>query len=112
MKLAELDCQPCHGQATAANEQEIQTALADLPGWHLDSNQQMPTIVKLFRFKKYSAAAEFTQKVAALADAQGHHPQIVLEWGQVTVRWWTHTLKGLHLNDFICAAKTDKLYLS
>ena len=51
----------------------------------------------------------FTNKVAALAEKEDHHPEITLEWGKVTVIWWSHKIKGLHKNDFICAAKTDDL---
>jgi 4a-hydroxytetrahydrobiopterin dehydratase len=45
-----------------------------------------------------------------LAEAEDHHPAIVTEWGRVTVTWWTHKIRGLHRNDFIMAAKTDRLY--
>ena len=46
-----------------------------------------------------------------MADQEDHHPQIILEWGKVSVLWWSHKIQGLHQNDFICAAKTDSLYL-
>ena len=49
-------------------------------------------------------------RVAVLADNEDHHPTITLEWGKVSVLWWSHKIKGLHRNDFICAAKTDNLY--
>jgi len=52
----------------------------------------------------------FTVQVGELAEAEGHHPVIVTEWGRVTVTWWTHKIKGLHHNDFIMAAKTSQLY--
>ena len=52
----------------------------------------------------------FTNKVAKLAEEEDHHPEIVLEWGNVTVSWWSHKIKGLHKNDFICASKTDDLF--
>ena len=55
-------------------------------------------------------ALNFTNQVGALAEEEGHHPAILTEWGQVTVTWWTHKIKGLHSNDFIMAAKTDKSY--
>jgi 4a-hydroxytetrahydrobiopterin dehydratase len=54
----------------------------------------------------------FTNAVAELAEAEGHHPKLILEWGLVYVSWWTHKINGLHKNDFICAAKTDLLYQS
>jgi 4a-hydroxytetrahydrobiopterin dehydratase len=55
-------------------------------------------------------ALDFTNRVGELAEQQGHHPAIITEWGKVTVTWWTHKIKGLHRNDFIMAAKTDRLY--
>jgi len=54
-------------------------------------------------------ALAFTNRVGALAEAEGHHPALLTEWGRVTVTWWTHKIRGLHRNDFIMAAKTDAL---
>jgi len=53
----------------------------------------------------------FANRVGEIAEAEGHHPAILTEWGKVNVAWWTHKIKGLHKNDFIMAAKTDCLYL-
>ena len=58
----------------------------------------------------YKDSLNFTNKVAELAEVEDHHPEIVLEWGNVTVSWWSHKIKGLHKNDFICASKTDDLF--
>ena len=58
----------------------------------------------------FAGAIAFTNRVADLAEAEGHHPAIITEWGRVTIRWWTHAIGGLHKNDFIMAARTDKLY--
>jgi len=52
---------------------------------------------------------DFTNQVAKIANDEDHHPAILTEWGKVTVTWWTHKIRGLHLNDFIMAAKTDQL---
>jgi 4a-hydroxytetrahydrobiopterin dehydratase len=59
--------------------------------------------------KDFAEALEFTNKVGAVAEKEGHHPDILTAWGKVTVSWWTHKIRGLHKNDFIMAAKTDKL---
>ena len=64
---------------------------------------------RVFRFRNFQAALAFTNRVGALAEAQGHHPLLITEWGRVTVCWWTHKIGGLHLNDFIMAARTDTL---
>ena len=64
---------------------------------------------RIFKLKNFVDAMEFTNKIAVIAEEQGHHPLIITEWGRVTVQWWTHVIKGLHKNDFIMAAKTDEL---
>ena len=64
---------------------------------------------RVFKLKNFVEAIEFTNKIGAIAEEQGHHPLIITEWGRVTVQWWTHKIKGLHRNDFIMAAKTDEL---
>jgi len=65
---------------------------------------------RVFKLKNFVAALEFTNRIGALAEEQGHHPLIVTEWGRVTVQWWTHKIGGLRRNDFIMAAKTDELF--
>ena len=64
---------------------------------------------RVFKFDDYEQSLKFSQKVAALAEEEDHHPAILLEWGKVEVTWWTHKIGGLHKNDFIAAAKTDNL---
>ena len=61
-------------------------------------------------YPTFAAALAFTNRVGALAEAEGHHPALLTEWGHVTVTWWTHKIRGLHRNDFIMAAKTDALF--
>ena len=64
---------------------------------------------RVFRLKDFAQALAFTNKVGAIAEAEGHHPALLTQWGSVTVTWWTHKIRGLHRNDFIMAAKTDRL---
>ncbi len=66
-------------------------------------------ITRVFKFKNFLEALDFTNKVGEIAESEGHHPEITTEWGKVTVQWWTHKIKGLHENDFGMAAKTDLL---
>ena len=62
-----------------------------------------------FQFGDFEQALSFTNRVAALAEEQGHHPALLTEWGRVTVSWWTHKIRDLHVNDLIMADKTDRL---
>ena len=73
--------------------------------------KELKKLKKEFSFSNYSDSIAFTNKVADMADQEDHHPQIILEWGKVTVIWWSHKIKGLHKNDFICAAKTDYILI-
>jgi 4a-hydroxytetrahydrobiopterin dehydratase len=83
---------------------------AQIPEWQMVERDRIPRLERVFRFKNFAQALAFTNQVGALAEAEDHHPAILTEWGRVTVTFWTHFLKGLHLNDFIAAAKTDVLY--
>ena len=66
-------------------------------------------VTRIFHFPSFADALAFTNRVGVLAEEEAHHPALLTEWGQVTVTWWTHKIRGLHRNDFIMAAKTDAL---
>ncbi len=90
-------------------EAEIQRLLPEVPNWQLKEVNGEKRLERVFKFKDFAEALAFTDKVGALAQEENHHPMLITEWGQVTVDWWTHKVKGLHQNDFIMAAKTDEL---
>jgi len=106
--LSSQSCEACQIDAPKVPQDQIQILLSEINGWFL-IEEPINKIQKIFSFKSYKDSVDFSNKVASLADDEDHHPQIVLEWGKVTVIWWSHKIKGLHKNDFICAAKTDKL---
>lgn len=108
-ELSKQTCEVCRVGAPLATESEIERFMAQLPGWSIIEVDGIRQLKRLFPFKRYADCAAFTQKVADLAESEGHHPVILTEWGQVTVYWWTHKIHGLHANDFIMAAKTDQL---
>ena len=89
--------------------EQVNALHTEIPEWELFEQDGMPRIRRDFEFKNFAQALDFTNQVGALAEEQDHHPQITLEWGRVSVEWWTHTVKGLSENDFILAAKTDAL---
>lgn len=112
MKLAELKCIPCRGGDPSLTDVEVEDLLPNIPEWSFVAQDSILRLQRVFKFKNYAEAIGFTNKVAAIAEEEDHHPLIVLEWGRVTVQWWTHVVKGLHHNDFIMAAKTDELFSS
>jgi 4a-hydroxytetrahydrobiopterin dehydratase len=93
----------------ALSQDEIQDYLTQLDGWSVQKEKKVDQLVKIYSFKNFMDALEFTNKVGALAEQYNHHPALKTEWGRVEVRWWTHLVDGLHLNDFIMATKTDRI---
>lgn len=100
-------CVACRGDAPQVTDAEITALRREVPGWELVEREDIRRLEKVFRFPDFAGALAFTDRVGALAEAEGHHPALLTEWGRVTVTWWTHKIRGLHRNDFIMAAKTD-----
>ena len=81
-----------------------------MPSWDVLSSEGVGKLERVFDFNDFTQALDFTNNVGKLAEKENHHPAILAEWGRVTVTWWTHKIGGLHLNDFVAAAKTDQLF--
>jgi len=92
-----------------ATDAEIAQWKPQVPDWQLVERDSIRQLDRVFHFPSFVEALAFTNRVGALAEAEGHHPALLTEWGRVTVSWWTHAIRGLHRNDFIMAAKTDAL---
>jgi 4a-hydroxytetrahydrobiopterin dehydratase len=108
--LSDLRCVPCRGGEPVLTADEITEFLPQVPQWKVVDVDQVLRLERVFMVKNFVQALEFTNRVGALAEEEGHHPAILTEWGRVTITWWTHKIKGLHRNDFIMAARTDQLY--
>lgn len=109
-KLLKMKCVACRAGAPTVTDAEIAEYQLQVPEWTILERNNIQQLERVFKFSDFKQALAFTQTVGELAEAEGHHPALLTEWGKVTVTWWTHTIKGLHRNDFIMAAKTDKLY--
>ena len=105
-------CIACRRESPLVTEAEIQDLKPQVPDWTLVERESIRRLERAFRFKNFAEAVSFTNRVASLAEAEGHHPAILTEWGRVTVTLWPHKIRGLHRNDFIMAAKVDSLALS
>ena len=102
-------CTACRRDSPRVTAKETEELQRQVPDWSLIEPGGVLQLERKFRFSNFAEALSFTNRVGALAEAEGHHPAILTEWGQVTVRLWTHAIKGLHRNDFIMAAKIDSL---
>jgi 4a-hydroxytetrahydrobiopterin dehydratase len=107
--LQESSCTACRADAPPVTDEEIAELKPQIPEWQIIERDGMRQLERVFRLKNFAQALEFTNKVGALAESEGHHPALLTQWGSVTVTWWTHKIRGLHRNDFIMAAKTDRL---
>ena len=107
--LQESTCTACHADAPRVTDEEIAQLKAEIPDWQIVEREGILRLERVFRLKNFVQALDLTNKIGALAEAQGHHPALLTEWGRVTVTWWTHKIRGLHRNDFIMAAKTDRV---
>ena len=111
-KQTELDnarCTACHVGEPTVTDNEILELHPQIPDWAIVERDGIRRLERSFKFKNFEEALSFTNKIGKIAEEEGHHPAILTEWGRVTVTWWTHKIKGLHRNDFIMAAKTDRL---
>ena len=103
-------CEACLPDASPATTHEINAFLAQHPDWALSSDVTFSQIVRVYKLRDFASALTFGNAVGVLAETEGHHPQIILEYGRVTIKWWSHKIKGLHVNDFILASRTEDLY--
>lgn len=106
-ELAQKKCVPCRGGMPPLKGAELQAIGEKLGGgWKVIHEHHLE---KEFTFKNFREALAFTNQVGALAEQEGHHPDIYLAWGKVGVKIWTHKIDGLTESDFILAAKIDRL---
>ena len=108
--LTEMKCVACRGGEPTVTDAEIAEYHPQVPAWQIVERAGIKRLERVCKCKDFAQALALTNKLGELAEAEGHHPAILTEWGKVTVTWWTHKIKGLHRNDFIMAAKTDQIY--
>lgn len=103
--LTQMKCVPCEGGVPPLGKAEVKKFLAQLSGWSVSGKW----VTKEFKFKNFLDAMKFVNRVADLAESEGHHPDIHIHYNRVRFDIWTHAIDGLSENDFILAAKIDAL---
>jgi 4a-hydroxytetrahydrobiopterin dehydratase len=104
INLAEKHCEPCRGGVPPLKGEALAGMVAQLPGWNVVAEHHL---TKTFTFADFKSALAFVNRVGAVAEAEGHHPDLYLTWGRVEVKTYTHKIDGLTESDFIFAAKCD-----
>ncbi len=108
-QLAQQECVACTGDSPQISEPEIAQLKPQIPDWSIVEEEGESRLKRTYKFPNFLTALDFTNQVGDAAEKAGHHPALLTEWGKVTVSWWTHSIGGLHKNDFIMAAKTDRI---
>ncbi len=106
MNLTEKRCVPCRGGVPPLAGAELNRLSAQVPGWQVVDGHHL---LKAFTFPDFRLALDFVNRAGAIAENEGHHPDLYLSWGKVEVKIWTHKIDGLTESDFILAAKIDQL---
>jgi len=107
MDLEQQKCVPCEGGLAPLSQSQAAGLMEKVPGWVLVDDGIK--IQRKFVFNDFVSSLEFINKLGALAEIEGHHPDISFGWGYADVVFFTHAIGGLHENDFIMAAKTNEL---
>ena len=102
-------CTACRADAPKATQSQVEGLLNDYPDWELQVMEEVPQLMRSYSFKNYLQAVDFTNRIAELAEKEGHHPDISFGWGYATIKIQTHAVNGLSENDFILASKIDQI---
>ncbi len=109
MSLSEKHCVPCRGGVPPLGGDQVARLLQELPGWQVVDGHHL---LRSFTVPEFRTALDFVNKAGAIAEEEGHHPDLLLSWGKVEVKIWTHKIDGLTESDFILAAKIQNQHPS
>ena len=110
-ELFNKKCIPCEGEMSGFDITEIHKYLKMVDGWEVKADEsEIYYLIKEFKFKNFIESQNFVNKVGEIAEIEGHHPDIWFGWGYTKIKIFTHAIKGLHENDFILAAKIDRIF--
>ena len=110
-ELTESKCEACRVGAPLLGSEEFEALKTEIPDWEKVVVDGVEQLKRVYVFSNFVTAMNFANAVGVIAESEGHHPALLVEWGRVSVSWWSHKIKGLHKNDVIMAAKTDVVFL-
>ncbi len=110
VELSKQACEVCRADTPRVSEDELSRLMLEIPHWNAVVVDDVMQLSREYKFRNFVEAMAFSNRVGEIAEVEDHHPEILTEWGKVTVTWWTHTIRGLHINDLIMAARTDLAY--
>ncbi|MDZ4832929.1 MAG: 4a-hydroxytetrahydrobiopterin dehydratase [Candidatus Melainabacteria bacterium] len=104
--LAEKTCVPCRGGVPPLTAEEFQPLLEELSDWEVKDDSRL---LKSYKFNDFKSALKLANRIGEIAEQEGHHPDLLVRWGELKIELWTHKINGLTESDFILAAKIDKI---
>lgn len=104
--LSEKTCVPCRGGVPPLTAEEIEPLFEELQDWEVINDKRL---LKVYKFNDFKSALDLANKIGEIAEQEGHHPDLLVRWGELKIELWTHKIDGLTESDFILAAKIDKL---
>ena len=107
--MTQIPCIACSPDARPLSDAQLAEALLSLPGWQLESRDQVPMLVRRYHYADFASALAAASTLGALAETNGHHPELVVSWGLLEVRWWSHKIRAIHQLDVALAAACDQL---
>jgi len=108
-QLSQQECEACRADAPRISDEELRELMPNIPDWEVVVVDGIMQLRREYAFSNWEQAMAFSNRVGDIAEAAGHHPAVLTEWGRVTVSWWSHKIRGLHKNDLIMAARTDEV---
>jgi len=108
--LSKQNCEACRADAPKISDDDLKMLMPNIPDWNIIVVDGVMQLSREYEFRNFEQAMAFSNRVGEIAEAEGHHPAILTEWGKVTMTWWSHKIMGLHTNDLIMAARTDEVY--
>jgi 4a-hydroxytetrahydrobiopterin dehydratase len=105
--LADNKCVSCRGGTPPLTRDQIVPLQEQLQGWLVEADKKL---IKFFKFKNWLEAVDFVNRISPVAEAENHHPDLYVRWGEVRVYLWTHKINGLTESDFFMAAKIDRVF--
>ena len=109
-ELWEYSCVSTPASATRLDLDQIAGLCKQVPNWSVNEHHGILMLEAEFTLANFVDAMAFANRIAEIAEQNDHHPALLIQYGSVKVSWWSHSIGGLHHNDFVLAAKTDKAY--
>jgi len=106
MSLSEKSCVPCRGGVPPLTKEQFEPLFKELSGWQVQDDARL---LKTYTFDDFKSSLDLANEIGAIAEQEGHHPDLLVRWGELKIELWTHKVGGLTESDFILAAKIDKL---